>query len=133
MFMKNKIIKNKNLIGRTSISFVVSGVLFPIFVLAAITTAVIVTDEAANITLSSATLNGRVIDDGGCNEMVVWFQYGETTSYGQETPFQKDHSFNLQSFSANISNLSLCTLYHFRAKAINNTHKIGRASCRERV
>jgi hypothetical protein len=43
-----------------------------------------VTLQASNVTPSTATLDGNDISIGG--DTVYWFQYGYTTSYGQNTP-----------------------------------------------
>ena len=52
----------------------------------------------------------------------VTFEYGTTTSYGQEvTPEQNPVTGNsITNISADISGLTLCTTYHFRVKAENS-------------
>jgi len=98
------------------ILFLFLGVILPLFVLACAPT--VLTREATNITSNSATLNGEVTDCGGCCQLSVWFEYGTTSAYGQEAERQAQYSTG--SFSAEISNLSPCTTYHFRAVARNN-------------
>ena len=68
---------------------------------------------------TQATLVGEVTNHGGDPNLEVWFQYGTTASYGQETP----HSFmqGIGSFCATIYNLTPCTTYHYRAAASNSS------------
>jgi len=62
---------------------------------------------------ASAILYGEVTDDGGDPYLYVWFQYGETTAYGFETPRQPKYGFG--EFTATVSGLKDCTTYHYRA------------------
>jgi len=73
--------------------------------------------EATNITNSSVILNGKITDLGGFNTAVVYFQYGKTKSYDKQTPLQNFSNTGI--FSATVSPLPSCTLYHFRAVAKN--------------
>jgi hypothetical protein len=68
--------------------------------------------------MSQATLNGQLVDDGGypCD---VRFEWGITTRYGNETPWQHNLTSG-QTFSATIYNLAEGVLYHFRSVAKNN-------------
>lgn len=68
--------------------------------------------------MAQATLNGQLVDDGGlvCN---VRFEWGTTTGYGQETPWQGGFTSGM-TFSATIYNLGEGVLYHFRAVARNS-------------
>jgi len=71
----------------------------------------------SNVGPTTATLNGYLEDTGGetCD---VWFEYGETTSYGSSTSHQPKSSTG--SFSKGISDLEDDTTYHFRAVAENS-------------
>jgi hypothetical protein len=76
--------------------------------------------EATNLTTTSTTLNGTVNASG--LPTIVTFEYGTTTSYGQEiTPAQNQVTGNsITNVSADISGLTLCSTYHFRVKAENS-------------
>jgi uncharacterized repeat protein (TIGR01451 family) len=63
----------------------------------------------------TATLYGEITDDGGDPYLEVWFQYGKTTAYGYETPHQT--KYGPGEFTATISGLENCTIYHYRAVA----------------
>jgi hypothetical protein len=63
----------------------------------------------------SATLYGEIIDDGGDPNLLVWFEWGTTTAYGNQTPPQT--KFGTGTFSATITGLAMCTTYHYRAAA----------------
>ncbi len=74
--------------------------------------------NAINITSSSARLRGNLTDLGGDDSCLVWFEYGETKSYGKIT-----NKLNLNSvgvFTIKISNLKPYKTYHFRAVAKNS-------------
>ena len=75
------------------------------------------TNSASNIGTSSATLNGNLDATGG-ETCQVWFEWGETTSYGHSTSKQLKSSTG--SFSKQISGLQSDETYHFRACASNS-------------
>lgn len=68
--------------------------------------------------MAQATLNGQLVDDGGltCD---VRFDWGTTTAYGRETPWQGGFTSGML-FNATIYNLGEGVLYHFRAVARNS-------------
>ena len=71
------------------------------------------TDPATNVVDNGATLNG-VISPGG-KPTTYWFQYGTSTSYGDETPHRDGGSGNAErSVSETIGGLSPSTVYHYR-------------------
>lgn len=70
--------------------------------------------------MAQATLNGQLIDDGG-EACSVRFEWGASTAYGMETPWQPGLTSG-QSFSATISGLAEGVLYHFRAVAKNSAY-----------
>jgi uncharacterized repeat protein (TIGR01451 family) len=63
----------------------------------------------------TVTLYGEILDDGGDPNLLVWFEWGTTTAYGNQTPPQT--KFGTGVFSATISGLANCTTYHYRAVA----------------
>ena len=71
------------------------------------------TDNASGITTDAATLNGNLIIDTGT--VNVSFEYGFDDSYGFSTA--EVYKGVGGSYSTQITELSLDTLYHFRAKA----------------
>lgn len=76
------------------------------------------TNPATNIYSNQATLNGYVSQSyqGGYNPTIfMWFQWGTSSSYGNETTHQV--LVNYGSFSHQIYNLAPNTTYHFRAVA----------------
>ena len=76
----------------------------------------VTTNNASGVTSTSAQLNGNLDSTGGLS-CDVWFEYGETTSYGSSTTKQSKSSTG--SFNQAISSLDPNTTYHFRAKASN--------------
>jgi hypothetical protein len=79
---------------------------------------VVTTNPAANVTTSSATLNGSLDPHGLIT--TVYFQYGTTTSYGHTTPTQTQAGNTYRNIAANISGLTAHTTYHFRIVATNS-------------
>jgi len=77
----------------------------------------VLTLDATNITVSSVTLNGEITDLGGFETATVYFQYGKTQSYNQETPAR--NFSDTGTFSVLVSPLPSCTLYYFRTVAKN--------------
>lgn len=76
------------------------------------------TNSAINVSNYQATLNGYFGAPYLNASANVWFAWGATTSYGNNTNQQS--LYNSGSFSQNITGLSLNTTYHFRAVAQNN-------------
>ena len=81
---------------------------------------IVSTELATNVSATGTTLNGTVNAKG--LSATVTFDYGTTTSYGQEvTPGQSPVTgHNTTSVSADISDLTPCTTFHFRIKAENS-------------
>ncbi len=73
------------------------------------------TSAASDIATSTVTLCGNLMLTGTASTIVVYFEYGKTTSYGFSTPAQSLTDKGI--FTAPIENLSPGVLYHFRAKA----------------
>ncbi len=76
------------------------------------------TQDATNIAKTTAILNGNLTDTGNASNVTVYFRYGTDTNYGSETPHQTMSSAG--TFTANLTNLSPDTTYHFRAVAVND-------------
>lgn len=76
------------------------------------------TVPATDIDLSKAMLRGILADDGGqaCDSS---FEWGLTTDYGNETPWQSDKNTG-DAFIQMIASLEPDTVYHFRARARNS-------------
>lgn len=74
----------------------------------------------SNTTVTGTTVNfvGEVTDMGGDNSTNVWFQYGQSTSYGLQTNQQSVSQPGI--YCTSVSNLSACTTYHYRAVAQNS-------------
>jgi hypothetical protein len=78
---------------------------------------VVTTDPATFIASFSATLNS-LLDPHGLTTS-FHFQYGTTTGYGLTTAPQSQSGDTYRNVSANISNLTANTTYHFRSVASN--------------
>ena len=78
---------------------------------------VVTTNQATNVTSSSATLNGS-LDPHGLTT-TVYFQYGRTTSYGSTTPMRSQSGNTYRNIASNIGGLTTGTTYHFRIVATN--------------
>lgn len=75
------------------------------------------TINAYNITSYTAILKGELNDLGGSESCQVWFEYGETISYGLSTATVSINTTG--EFSIPIANLIPGKTYHFRAVAKN--------------
>ena len=79
---------------------------------------VVTTTAATLVTVTTATLNGTVLAN---NELVITsFDYGLTVAYGSNivaVPLNVTGTATTN-FSANLSGLSNCIIYHFRAKGM---------------
>jgi hypothetical protein len=76
---------------------------------------------ASNIAATSATLNGTVASNG--NTATVSFDFGTSLSYGQTivaTPAQV-YSATAVAVTANKTDLTCSSTYHYRVKAVNST------------
>ena len=76
------------------------------------------TINATSITSNSAILMANLTDLGGDTSCQVWFEYGETTSYGKTS--SKKTVYSTGTISISITNLKPDTTYHFRAVAKNS-------------
>ncbi len=77
------------------------------------------TEPAAQITTSSATLNGTTIPVG--NNTKYWFQFGGDTNYGLTTlTNQLNTSANPASLSYSYGGLSPLTTYHFQLVVVDD-------------
>src|SRR5207247_6610922 len=72
-----------------------------------------VTQPATNVTSTSATLHAAVNPGGSL--VLVHFDYGQTTSYGQRTQTVRlGPKTTVQSFAQSVSGLPSGTTFHFR-------------------
>jgi hypothetical protein len=85
-----------------------------------------VTDDAANITTDSVTLNGTLSDLGTAGAARVFFEWGLDTSYGNNTTPQV--VIHGGKFSFNIAGLHPNTNYHFRVNAMGDNVAYGNDS-----
>ena len=88
-----------------------------------ITPPTVITNTATSVTSTSATLNGTLYDPGSATSVQVSFEWGGTTSYGNETPAQTETLPTV--FSADISGLAPGTTYHFKARAVGDSTAYG--------
>ncbi|NQT74528.1 MAG: hypothetical protein HQ553_17455, partial [Chloroflexi bacterium] len=79
----------------------------------------VATDAATGVDGGSATLNGTLSALGTAGSVDVSFEWGTDTSYGSETTPATTLS-SAGAFFADLSGLTTCTQYHFRAKAVGN-------------
>lgn len=73
------------------------------------------TRDATDITEDSAVLHGRILE--GDSPMDVWFEWGQTTEYGETTSKQVKNKGD--TFSFELSGLEEGTTYNFRAVGDN--------------
>ena len=85
--------------------------------LRALSTATVTTQAATSVNTTGATLNGNITDVGSSNVTKRGFQYGLTTSYGDN--FTETGNYGTGSFSTVIGSLDPGTTYHYRAIAFN--------------
>jgi hypothetical protein len=70
------------------------------------------------VTGTDVTFVGELTDTGGDETISVWFEYGKTTAYGYKT-IKKTLSA-AEIYCIEVSGLSPCTTYHYRAVAQNS-------------
>lgn len=77
------------------------------------------TSAATNIGVTTATLNGSIDNlNSGTNCTIRGFQYGITTSYGND--WHENGSFDISNFNSSITGLLASSAYHFRTYATNS-------------
>jgi hypothetical protein len=67
---------------------------------------------------TQAILVGEITDDGGDPNMTVWFEYGHSTAYSNQTARFSQYGLGL--FCTTVYSLEPCTTYHYRAVAQNS-------------
>jgi len=77
------------------------------------------TKFTTNVASTSVTLNGEAKNSYGLSTS-AWFEYGTTLSLANSTSKQSLGSGSSLTFKANVSGLSLDTIYYFRAVAENS-------------
>ncbi|MDM7998892.1 MAG: carboxypeptidase regulatory-like domain-containing protein [Dehalococcoidia bacterium] len=85
---------------------------------ASVTPPTVTTGAASNLAATSATLNGNLASLGTAGSVAVSFEWGTSTSYGSETTAQSLTAAG--AFTANLTDLTANTTYHFRAKAVGD-------------
>jgi len=85
-----------------------------------------VTDNAANITTASVTLNGTLSDLGTAGAARVYFEWGLDNGYANNTT--PEVLIHTGTFSFNISGLHPDTTYYFRVKAMGDNVDYGNNS-----
>jgi hypothetical protein len=78
----------------------------------------IATGRASEVHSMSATLNGNLDSLGTASSINVCFEWGTTTSYGNQTAAQLRNAVGR--FAASLTGLTPNTIYHFRAKAVGD-------------
>ncbi|MCK4448377.1 MAG: T9SS type A sorting domain-containing protein [Candidatus Marinimicrobia bacterium] len=79
----------------------------------------VVTQQATEITSSSAQLNGEINPNGASTS--YYFEYGLTDQYGNQTPSRDAGSgTNIISVQESLNNLLSDTTYHFRLVGVND-------------
>ena len=78
------------------------------------------TQPATNVSVTAATLNGKV--NAHDSSTTVVFEYGITESYGQEVSYEQNPitGDTITNVYANLSGITGSTTYHFRVKAENS-------------
>lgn len=76
----------------------------------------VTTGAAHDITGNSAHLNGELNSSGNNSSVLVWFDWGTSTNYGNSTARQTHTAPG--TFSLPLSGLQPGTTYHFRAAAV---------------
>ena len=84
-----------------------------------VNTPTLTTQASTAITLTGATLNGKIETTGGINSTIRGFQYGTTTNYGTNTT--ETGSYAIGNYSKTILALTCGTNYHYRSYATNTT------------
>ena len=79
---------------------------------------VVITVSGCPLCSNSAILTGLLTDLGSASPVQVYFQWGKTTNYGNETTHQT--AKYPQIFCAVINNLTSPGTYHFRAVAVSS-------------
>ena len=85
----------------------------------------VITQSASDITTFSAVLHG-VVSSHGVSPTAYYFEYGTSTSYGEQTAYQLVPSFFVNTDyypDADISGLSAYQTYHYRIVAANNCNQ----------
>lgn len=75
------------------------------------------TQSATNVAITTATLNGTIVSNGGGTVSAKGFQYGTNSSFSGAANVSGSGSGS--TFSANVTGLSGATTYHARAYATN--------------
>jgi hypothetical protein len=83
----------------------------------------VATSAATSVAQTTATLNGSLDSLGTAGSVMVYFEWGMTTDYGN--PIDVGPQTSGGSFSASLTGLTPNTTYHFRAKAVGDGTNYG--------
>jgi YVTN family beta-propeller protein len=83
------------------------------------TTPILTVQAAASATMTTATLNGNIMDTGGATVTTRGFNYGTTTGYEGNT--SATGTFSAGAYTQDVSSLTCGTLYHYRSFAANTS------------
>ena len=83
----------------------------------------VTTNAAASVEQTAVTLNGYLDSSGTASRVVVYFEWGTTTEYGNEIKVADQTSSG--GFSALLADLAPSTTYHYRAKAVGDGTNYG--------
>lgn len=83
------------------------------------TTATVVTGNASNITMNSATLEGQITANGCSSVTAYGFEYSTTSGFTSGT-VAASTNLSATNFSADISGLTPATTYYYKAFATND-------------
>ena len=107
---------NKNFTKKL-IAILILSILVPAVSLAA-TVPFVLTKAPTTITSDAAILEAKVVQDGGDDDIDVWFQYGLTDSLGSKSSVKTNNGKGV--FSIRITGLKECTKYFYRPSAENS-------------
>lgn len=103
-------------------NFILSTVLLSVLLLGTLTSFDFVSAQACpsmtTVSGTTVTFVGELTDMGGDTTTSVWFDYGQTITYGQKTTERVVTQAGI--YCITVSGLSPCTTYHYRAVAQNS-------------
>jgi hypothetical protein len=118
----NNVTNDKSGTGTLSATLHVNGELEQVGSTTAVSVASIGSIDAATTTI---TLLGELLSLGGESDVDCYFEYGTTTSYGEDTSASQTNMTATGMFDNDLTGLSGSTTYHYRAVALlGDTSKV---------